>query len=221
MLPKMTKVIKVTVRTFQVITCFLGAFVVFLILMQMKTKNDDLIKVRDYGPGNISAQERVNVLRTLQALQDGYTKRDVSIIDHFVDETFSNNDVLILGTQPAEFDFGKEGAKRLLYTDWKYWGNITFYLDKVHLDQYEDTVYMAMGGESHIDVSKITIPLRITGLLVKENSRWLISKLQCNYEINTIFTRFIWIVTRWLLICLILTLLLMLFARIANRGKAR
>jgi hypothetical protein len=217
MLRKITKII---VRILKIITCFWGALLLFLILAQIKTKNDDLINVKDYRPGNISAQERTNVLHTLQIYQDGFAKRDVSIIDQFVDETFCDDDVLILGTQPSEFNFEKEGAKKLLYTDWKYWGNITFYLDKVHLDQYENTVYMAMGGVSDIDVEKVKVPLRITGLLVKENNQWLISKLQFQYEINTRYTRYIWAVTRALLFFLALTLLLMLFVKIGNKFTA-
>jgi hypothetical protein len=217
----MKKVRKLIMRISVFFTGLLGCILFILMLMQLRANQEELSKVKSYNAGNISSTERENVLKTLRILQDGYTKRDVSAIDKCIENTFSSHDVLILGTNPAEILAGKEGAKGLLHGDWAYWGEVKFRLDGSHFDQYNNTVYMATSGEIKIDFWHLRFPLRITGVLVKENSKWLISKLQFQYDLNTNLIIFSLLTAIGFSISIIFTLALLLWTKVSRRSDRR
>lgn len=192
-----------------------------LLLVQLKDNYKELLKDKDFKTGHISNLEKENVLQTLRILQDGYTKRDVTAIDQCVKNTFSTKDVLILGTNPTEILTGKEGAKNLLYDDWAYWGAVKYNLDRSRFDQYGNTIYMAMSGEIKIDFWHLRLPLRITGILTKENSKWLISKLQFQYDLNTNLIIFSMLTVIGFSTSLIATLFMFLLVKRNKRSAPR
>ena len=69
---------------------------------------------------------RVAALRPLKLLNEYYEKRDPENADACIDETMLADNLLILGTNPSEIFYGREGAKCLLQGDWKYWGKLVF-----------------------------------------------------------------------------------------------
>jgi hypothetical protein len=212
---------KVIMRIAIFFTGLLGCILFILMLMQLRANQQELSVVKSYNTGDISSTERENVLKTLRILQDGYTKRDVSDIDKCVEKTFSTHNVLILGTNPTEILTGKDGAKGLLYGDWAYWGDVKLHLDGSRFDQYDNMVYMATSGEIKIDLWHLKLPLRITGVLVKENSNWLISKLQFQYDLNTNLIIFSLLTAIGFSISLIFTLSLLLWTKISERSDRR
>jgi len=212
---------KIVMRVFVFITGLLGCILLILLLMQLNSNRKELSKVKNFNTGHISNLERENVLSTLRILQGGYTRRDVSAIDQCVKNTFSTKDILILGTNPSEILTGKEGAKNLLYGDWAYWGEVKYNLDRSRFDQYDNTVYMAMSGEVKIDIWHLRLPLRITGILAKEDSKWLISKLQFQYDLNTNLIIFSMLAAIGFSISLIATLMMILWVKINNRSSLR
>jgi len=80
-------------------------------LMQLHANKEELTRTKGFNNGMISNNEKARVLQTLQVLEAGYAKRDLSTVDNCVASTFSDNNVLILGTNPTEILSGKEGAK--------------------------------------------------------------------------------------------------------------
>ena len=213
---------KLILQVFIFFTSLLGCCLLVLMLIQLHANKEELARVKDYNKGTISNQEKARVLQTLHILEDGYTKRDLTAVDGCVASTFSNKDVLILGTNPTEILTGKEGAKNLLLGDWTYWGKVKFHLDRTHFDQLDSTVvYVATTGEVKIDMWRLKLPLRITGVLVNENSHWLISKLQFQYDTNTNLIIFSWLATIGFIISLIFTVLVWLWTKLKRKTPRR
>lgn len=64
----------------------------------------------------------------LVALNEGYQKRDIGTIVHFMENLFDvNKSVQLMGTSDQEIYCGYDSAKELFVSDWKYWGE--FQLD--------------------------------------------------------------------------------------------
>ena len=211
---------KLILSVFILLSGLLGGCLVVLMLMQLNANKDELARVKDPGKGTIGINEKASVLETLKVLENGYSKRDVSAVDSCVANTFSNKDVFILGTNSTEILKGKEGAKNLLRGDWAYWGKVKFDLENSRFDQLDSTViYMATSAEVKIDIWQIKLPLRITGVLVKENARWLISKLQFQYDTDTNLLIFSWIATIGFVVSMFLTVLIWLLTKIKTPRK--
>lgn len=209
---------KLILKVFICFSCLLGCCLLVLMLMQLHANKEELTRTKGFNNGMISNNEKVRVLQTLQVLEAGYAKRDLSTVDNCVASTFSDNNVLILGTNPTEILSGKEGAKNLLLGDWKYWGNVKFHLDNTCFDQLDSTVvYIATTAEVQIDLWRLKLPLRITGILVNENSHWLISKLQFQYDKNTNLLIFSWVATICFTASFMLTLLVWLWTKLKRK----
>lgn len=74
---------------------------------------------------------RDEIKDVLKKFQEGYSKRDVSIIDEFVNELIiKDENVFAVGTGDNEWFFGRDEVKELFESDWKYWGD--FILDRQH-----------------------------------------------------------------------------------------
>ena len=78
----------------------------------------------------LPAELREDALRPLRQLNIYYEKRDTEQVDAYIDETMLPEELLILGTCLWEIFYGREGAKRLLQGDWKYWGHWHWTLSK-------------------------------------------------------------------------------------------
>ena len=64
--------------------------------------------------GSACEDVQKNVRLTLTRFQDGYTNRDLNLLDKFIEELFVNdNDSLIVGTADSEWCNGKEEIKNL------------------------------------------------------------------------------------------------------------
>lgn len=83
------------------------------------------------------------VLELLKRFQEGYTKRDVSLIDSYMDEIFSKDeDVLIIGTGDIEWCLGFEGAREIIESDWKYWGNVSLNMNNAQISYEKNTAWL-------------------------------------------------------------------------------
>ena len=105
---------KLILKVFIFFTCLLGCCLLVLMLMQLHANKEELTRTKGFNNGMISNDEKARVLQTLQVLEAGYAKRDLSTVDNCVASTFSDNNVLILGTNPTEILSGKEGAKNVI-----------------------------------------------------------------------------------------------------------
>lgn len=179
------KIMRIIVIVFKVSTILFCGVLIYFMLSLMSSYKKEMEKEQNYTLGNATHQDRQAIINTLSVLQQGYYERDVTKIDYYTDKTIDTTSIVILGTNPNEILIGKEGVQRLLYGDWKFWGDVKFNLDKTHVSVSNNTAYFALTGTIKIDVWKMNFPLRITGVMVKDNSKWLINKLQFQYDFNT------------------------------------
>ena len=55
-----------------------------------------------FSKGNAPDDVRDEILEQLYEFQEGYTERDISALQPFMEQLFSHDNILILGTQPHE-----------------------------------------------------------------------------------------------------------------------
>ena len=151
---------------------------------------------------------RVAALRPLKLLNEYYEKRDPENADACIDETMLADKHLILGTNPSEIFYGREGAKCLLQGDWKYWGKLVLDVERTALSQASNDLYFVMRGQIRLDIWHFRIPIKITGVLEKRNKLWYISKMQFINDLNTNYVILSWVPA----LALVASLLLFVFS---------
>lgn len=83
----------------------------------------------------------------LKDFQEGYTNRDVSVIDAYMDRFFDKEDnIIIIGTSINEWCFGYEGAKDLIESDWECWGDLKIDIDKADITEYGNVAFINTPG---------------------------------------------------------------------------
>lgn len=97
--------------------------------------------------GNAPENLQIQIKEVLKKFQDGYTKRDVKVIDEYMEELFlKDEDVLIVGTGDDEWFLGFEEAKELVESDWKYWGDASIDIDGAAISSYGDVAWVTTEG---------------------------------------------------------------------------
>ena len=87
-------------------------------------------------------EDHEEVRKTLQAFQDGYTKRDINYVDEYMKEVFLlDEDLVVLGTCADELCLGINAVRGIIESDWKYWGDFEFNLENPILSVNEDVAY--------------------------------------------------------------------------------
>jgi hypothetical protein len=77
-----------------------------------------------YDQGNASPAIRAEIMEQLELFQEGYDKRDTSILESYMEQLFSRENILILGTMPREIYSGYVEAADLVSSDWLLWGDV-------------------------------------------------------------------------------------------------
>lgn len=102
---------------------------------------------KSLGKGNANDNIQIEVRQVLEKFQEGYTKRDNSLIDSYMEELFSKeSDALIVGTADAEWCLGLEGMKEIIESDWKYWGNLKLDVDGALVSSYGNVAWITTEG---------------------------------------------------------------------------
>ncbi len=105
----------------------------FVVTKMLSVTHEDYYGNRDhylYDVGNAAPEVRKEIEDQLELFQDGYTARDTSVIDSYMDQLFSKENVLILGTMPNEIYSGFAEATDLVQSDWLYWGDVRFLMEQ-------------------------------------------------------------------------------------------
>ena len=160
---------------------FTGIFIVFMFSI------NSIQGAFNYPASNISEPNKQAIEKTLKAFQEGYTLRDVSIIDECIAQTIDTASIFILGTNPNEILKGKDGAQALLYGDWTSWGSVKYDIDRLYADQITDSIaYVVFPGNITLDFNKMNFPLQVTSVMVQDDDgQWKFSKMQFIYGWNT------------------------------------
>ena len=194
---------------------FTGIFIVFMFRINSTPG------AFNYPASNISEPNRQAIEKTLKAIQEGYTLRDVSKIDECIARTIDTASIFILGTNPNEIFKGKDGAQRLLYGDWAYWGNVKYDIDRLYADQITDSLaYVVFPGNITLDFGKMNFPLQVTSVMAQDDDgQWKFSKMQFIYGWNTNYVIFARIAAYVTLIFLIALLIVSILWRVLGRKK--
>ena len=136
---------------------------------------------------------REAVLRPLNLLNTYYEKRDPGQADACIDETILPDSMLILGTNPDEIFYGRQGAKWLLQGDWKHWGQLALDAEKTALSRAGSAMYYVIQGKIRLDYVHFRIPIRITGTLEEKDGLWYISRMQFVNNLNSNYLVVAWI----------------------------
>ena len=147
----------------------------------------------------------MEIIKQLKKFQDGYSERNSKNIDTFMQSLYSRENILILGTMPNEIYIGYEKASRLVETDWESWGDCKFQIDSANISTSGNTAWFSTRGYVKFNLSKLlVIPLRLTGIMVKENRGWKFQQQQFQFDIDFSFSLLATLILlAWILISLI------------------
>lgn len=158
-----------------------------------------------YSLGNAPDSTRREIIGQLNKFQDGYSNRDTSQCNAFMESLYSRENVLILGTNPNEIFSGYDRASSLVRSDWESWGDCKFNTDSANISSEGNVAWFSTRGYVEFDLSKLlVIPLRLTGIMVKEEGVWKFQQQQFQFDIDFSFTLLaVLILAAWILVSLI------------------
>ncbi len=97
--------------------------------------------------GNACENLRNEVLEILERFQEGYTKRDISVVDSYMGELFNKDDVIIIGTSIGEWCLDYDDSKELVQSDWEYWGDVSINADSAIVSDCGDCVWVTVEAD--------------------------------------------------------------------------
>jgi hypothetical protein len=141
-----------------------------------------------FSRGNAAEDVRAEIVRQLYAFQDGYTQRDTSGLESFMEQLFSEDNLLVLGTMPREVLTNHERAKSLVSSDWRSWGDCRFLMDEAHISASGNVAWVSTIGYVKFDMSRFLIlPLRLSAVMVKEVDTWKFQQMQFQFDVDFSF----------------------------------
>ena len=140
-----------------------------------------------YSAGNAPSLIRSQITAQLQKFQDGYTLRDTDRVQPFMDELFSKENILVLGTMPDEVYTDHEAVSDLIYSDWNAWGDCTFLIENAHISTAGDAAWISTVGLVEFDLSRfLVLPLRLSAVMVEEDDAWKFQFMQFQFDLTLI-----------------------------------
>jgi len=183
--------------------------ILILVVLFLVTRTFKRADERSYGStsaavfskGNAPDSIRKEVLIQLHKFQDGYSKRDTGQVDSFMNSLYSKDNILILGTMPGEIFKDYKSATRLVKSDWESWGDCVFAMDSANISSAGNIAWISARGYVKFDLSSLlVIPLRFTGVMVKEDGTWKFHQQQFQFDVDFSFSMlatillFIWLI---------------------------
>lgn len=145
-----------------------------LILMIALTSNTLFAQTKDIDQIN-----RADVIRVLNQFQDGYSKRDTTIIDEFL-KIFSD-DIVYMGVASHEFFKGKESVRKLTLWDWNRWFDLKIPVADVYIRTNNNVAWFEVIGESGPWRDGKTYEIRMVGSLIKSNNTCMFKQICFSY----------------------------------------
>lgn len=122
---------------------------------------------------------RNEVIEVLQQFQDGYTKRDTTIIDEFL-KLFSD-DIVYMGIASHEYFKGKESVRELTLWDWKRWFDLKVPVSKENIRIDNEVAWFEIIGVSGPWRDGKKYEIRMVGSLIKSKDVWLFKQICFSY----------------------------------------
>ena len=193
----MKKIVKIILR---ILLLLVILFLVTRIFKRADEQNILSPATAVYSVGNAPDSTEKEVIDQLNKFQEGYSNRDTSQVEAFMESLYSRENILILGTMPGEIFSGYERASSLVKSDWESWGDCKFNVDSANISSAGDIAWFSTRGYVEFDLSKfLVIPLRLSGVMVKEDGIWKFQQQQFQFDIDFSFTLlatvilFVWI----------------------------
>jgi len=173
-----------------------------------------------YEKGNASPEVRSEILEQLVLFQEGYDKRDTTILDSYMDALFSKENILILGTMPAEIYSGYVEAADLVSSDWLYWGDVQMLVESANISASDSVAWFSMIGHVVFDMSSwLDLPLRVSGIMVMEEQGWKFQQLQFQFDLNMLWVLYVIILLGILFLISVIRLVFVIIRTSNRRGK--
>ncbi|PJJ74799.1 hypothetical protein BXY57_0361 [Thermoflavifilum aggregans] len=116
------------------------------------TKRNILIIVLCSLCGTTYSQTNKQILELFNTFQDGYTRRDTSLVNKFANNVCTK-DIQILGTGEDEWFQGITSAKNFFRNDWLYWFSLDLDTSTLSLSITDNTAFFLIKG-----IASITFP---------------------------------------------------------------
>ncbi len=105
----------------------------------------------------MNAEEILAVRQTLQAFQDGYVRRDNTLMDDFRQLFIPEDELEVIGTgaiEPGgdEWCLGPDAACRLVESDWEGWGDVALDVADARIHVLGDVAWLATTGTVSMDL---------------------------------------------------------------------
>ena len=158
-----------------------------------------------FSHGNASDSVRSEIIEQLHVFQEGYTRRDTTQLGSFMEQLFSQENILVLGTMPNEILIGQEKVSRLVLSDWRSWGDCTFLMNNAHISASGNVAWISTIGYVKFDMSRfLVLPLRLSAVMVKENLTWKFQYMQFQFDLDFTFLLLtLMLLTIWLSVSLV------------------
>jgi hypothetical protein len=142
-----------------------------------------------FSRGNADLETRKQIEQKLLQFQDGYEARDTSVLAFFMDDLFSQENILILGTMPNEIYSGYDEATDLVRSDWLEWGDVRLLVQNANISTQGNVAWISTIGFVEFDLSRfLVLPLRFSGVLVQEDFGWKFQQVQFEFDLDSSFT---------------------------------
>lgn len=142
-----------------------------------------------FSKGNADPDVRNQIEQKMRQFQEGYEARDTSVLYYFMDDLFSQENILILGTMPNEIYSGFDEASDLVRSDWLHWGDVRLLVQNANISTQGNVAWISTIGFVEFDLSRfLVLPLRFSGVLVREDFGWKFQQAQFQFDLDSSFT---------------------------------
>jgi hypothetical protein len=123
--------------------------------------------------------EITEVQEVLKTLQEAYDKRDATLVDSYGEELLDNTELTsIIGTDQGEVFHGFTEAKKLLESDWKYWGDFNLNRENAYIDVLDNIAVVYSKA-----LIKFTWEEKSVCSWPKQNLEWYLKQKKTNAEL--------------------------------------
>ncbi len=176
---------KIITQVIKVVFICIVLYSVIIVLRHPHEKYYDAKDMYIYSRGNASDSLRAEIVKQLHKFQAGYTHRDTAQLAPFMEQLFSRENVLVLGTMPAEILINHKKVARLVRSDWRSWGDCTFLMDNAHISTSANVAWISTIGYVKFDMSRfLVLPLRLSAVMVKEDLIWKFQYMQFQFDMD-------------------------------------
>ncbi|MFO7670790.1 MAG: nuclear transport factor 2 family protein [Bacteroidales bacterium] len=172
-----------------------------------------------YDRGSALPLVRAEILNQLEYFREGYLQRDTSILDSYMKQLFSTENILVLGTMPGEIYSGYTEAAELVSSDWLYWGDVNLLVESSNISATDSVAWFSMIGNVKFDLSSLLdLPLRVSGVMVRTGGSWKFQQLQFQFDLDT---QWVFILIVLLALLLLVSIIRLIFVIVRARTRKR